>query len=162
MWLSRFRLARFAAALGWKSAPACKARRRPPLTPELLEDRKTPAVITPTTFADGIGIGSLRDAILQANSNDENNTIVLSAGTYQLTVARRNETAGRAGDLNLTAFGSTETIQGAGANKKFPSRTGLMLSPFSSFLFLPSSCRGSACSAGSRRGTATSLFELGQ
>ena len=94
MWLSRYRLTRLAATLCRRSVPAPKSR-RPPLIAEELEDRTTPATITPTTFADGVGIGSLRDAILQANSNGQNNTIVLSAGTYQLTVAGRDESAGQ-------------------------------------------------------------------
>ena len=89
MWLSHYRLTRLMAALGRRSVPACRGRRHPPLLAEELEDRTTPATIAPITFADGVGIGSLRDVILQANTNDQNNTIVLAAGTYQLTVAGR-------------------------------------------------------------------------
>ena len=96
-------------------APARRERgRQVPLTAELLEDRTTPATITPTTFADGIGIGSLRDAILQADGNGQSNYIALAPGTYQLSLAGRNESAGKTGDLNLTASGFT-TIQGAGS-----------------------------------------------
>jgi hypothetical protein len=76
---------------------------------EQLEDRCLPAVITPTTFNDGLGIGSLRDAIIQANSNAQNNAIDLAAGTYNLSLTGRGETAGKSGDLDLTATGFTET-----------------------------------------------------
>src|SRR5579872_6647257 len=91
MWLSRYRLTRLAAALSGpsSSAHACRCRRAP-LSAEQLEDRTTPATLTPTTFADGVGIGSPRDAVLQADANGQNNTIMLSAGTYELSVAGRN------------------------------------------------------------------------
>jgi hypothetical protein len=115
MWLSRYRLTRPAPAFPRRSAPVRSERRRPPLTAEQLEDRTSPATITPATFADGVGIGSLRDAVLQANRNGQNNTIVLAPGTFQLSIPGRNESAGQTGDLNLTAAGFTETIQGAGA-----------------------------------------------
>jgi hypothetical protein len=117
MWLSQYRLTRLARAFTGKSGPTRKTQpQRAPLCAEQLEDRTTPATLTPTTFADGVGIGSLRDAVLQANSNGQNNTIMLSAGNYLLSVAGRSESAGNTGDLNLTATGFTETIQGAGAS----------------------------------------------
>ena len=116
MWLSHYRLTRLSRVFAGKSGAVRQDRHQHvPLTAEQLEDRTTPATITPTTFADGIGIGSLRDAILQADSNGQNNTIMLSTGSYNLSVAGRNESAGQTGDLNLTASGFTETIQGAGA-----------------------------------------------
>jgi hypothetical protein len=93
-------------------------RARPRL--ELLEDRWLPANITPTTFADGVGIGSLRDAVLTANSDSTNtsDTIQLSAGNYFLTIANTagHETAGMQGDLNFNPTGTvtTLTIQGTG------------------------------------------------
>ena len=116
MWLSRYRLTCLATALFGRYAPARREpRRQVPLCAELLEDRTTPATITPTTFADGIGIGSLRDAVLQADSNGQSNFISLAPGTYQLSLAGRNESAGKTGDLNLTASGFTQTIEGAAA-----------------------------------------------
>ena len=54
---------------------------------EALEDRTLPSVFTPTTFADGAGPGTLRNAVLQANANGQDNTILLAAGTYSLTPA---------------------------------------------------------------------------
>src|SRR5260370_16743900 len=95
MWLSRYRLTRLAASLCGKSISGHQIRRRPPLFAEQLEDRTTPATITPTTFADGVGIGSLRDAILLADGNGQNNTIILSPATYSLSAAGRNETPGK-------------------------------------------------------------------
>ncbi len=55
---------------------------------EELETRWVPATFTPhPTLVDGASL-SLRDAILQANSNgDANNTINLASGTYKLTDA---------------------------------------------------------------------------
>jgi hypothetical protein len=116
MWLAKFRLTRVIRNFfrGGRSAPS-QPRKRIRLNLEHLEDRCLPAILQPTTLLDGIGIGSLRDAIVQANSNGQNNTIILSAGTYQLSVAGRNETASLTGDLDLTAAGFTEIIRGAGA-----------------------------------------------
>jgi hypothetical protein len=34
-----------------------------------LEDRRVPTTFTTTTFADGIGVGSLRAAVLSANAD---------------------------------------------------------------------------------------------
>jgi fibronectin-binding autotransporter adhesin len=74
---------------------------------ELLEDRTVPSVFTPTTFADGTGAGTLRNAIVQANSNGQDNTIVLATGTYTLSAA-----AG--GELALTGVNHAHTIQSSG------------------------------------------------
>src|SRR5436309_156137 len=75
---------------------------------------------TPTKFTDrtGPGDGSLRDAVIQANNDvaTQDDRIVLSAGTYTLSVAGRFTDA-TAGDLNIVrsqANGSV-TILGAGA-----------------------------------------------
>src|SRR5947209_14065863 len=56
---------------------------------ERLEDRQTPSAIPVTTFADGgAGSGSLRAAILQADTNaDAAPTISLAAGTYTLDLS---------------------------------------------------------------------------
>src|SRR5262249_37574576 len=82
-------------------------RRRCQLLLEALEDRTVPATFTPTTFADGTGVGTLRNAVLQANSNGQDNTIILSTGTYTLLPS-----AG--GELALTGANHTLTIEGAG------------------------------------------------
>jgi hypothetical protein len=84
---------------------------------ESLEDRRVPATfsLSPLT-ADGAP-GSLRDAIIQANANGQDDTINLQAGVYQLTVANtvESENAARQGDLDLTETGHSVTIQGADA-----------------------------------------------
>src|SRR5437868_3831156 len=116
MWLSCYRLTRFVAAFQYGrrgSSHKARPRRRPSLAVEQMEDRMVPATFTPTTFVDGLGIDSLRDAILQADSNQQNNTILLSSGTYVLSAT--GPAAAATGDLNLSAAGFTETIQGAGA-----------------------------------------------
>src|SRR5579884_1074321 len=60
---------------------------------EILEERTVPATFNPTTFADGTGAGTLRNAIMQANSNGQDNTIILSSGTYTLSPAAGGELA---------------------------------------------------------------------
>src|SRR5260370_38733658 len=75
---------------------------------EYLEARCIPATMTPTTFADGgLGSGSLRDAVLQFNADagNDDDTILLQAGTYALTIPNiggHPETTGLTGDRNLT------------------------------------------------------------
>jgi hypothetical protein len=104
----------------WTSRP--HSRRGSPLHLEPLEARSVPAIITPTTFADGgPGSGSLRDAVLQFNADTgtDDDIIQLLPGTYSLTirnVGNRHETAGLTGDLNLTQTSHRWIIQGAGAS----------------------------------------------
>ena len=88
--------------------------RKTQLRVEPLEDRYAPAVITPTTFNDGLGIGSLRDAVLQASTNRQDNIIELQPGTYNLTMAR-GDASGVGGSLDLNGAGHTDIIEGAGA-----------------------------------------------
>ena len=64
-----------------------------------------------TTTADG-GPGSLRAAIICANSSPGPDTITLPAGTYTLTLSGANEDAAATGDLDIT---DSLTIVGAGA-----------------------------------------------
>jgi hypothetical protein len=95
-------------------------RRRLLLEP--LEDRCVLTSITPTLFADGgLGSGSLRDAVLQANADagSEDDTIQLQAGTYTLTIRNtggHHEMAGLEGDLNITSTAHRLIIQGAGSS----------------------------------------------
>src|SRR6266849_10535071 len=94
-------------------------RRRLLLEP--LEDRCVPTTITPTTFADGVGNDSLRDAVLQfnADSGTGDDTIQLLAGTYALTIVNtggHHETAGLEGDLNITNTSHRLVVQGAGSS----------------------------------------------
>jgi VCBS repeat-containing protein len=70
----------------------------------------TLATYTVTNTSDG-GAGSLRAAIIAANSAGGSSTITLSAGTYTLTIAGTSEDASASGDLDIT---SNITIQGAG------------------------------------------------
>src|SRR5438552_7534852 len=100
-------------SLSWVKAlraifPNQDRRRRPQrhrsLRAEVLEDRTAPAVFTPlSTTADGAP-GSLRDAIIMAN-NDEDavNTFNLDGGTYSLTIDNSvgQENFSGEGDLDL-------------------------------------------------------------
>src|SRR5947209_1108413 len=92
-----------------RRTPASRRAVRPSCRPllEPLEDRTVPTTFTPTTFTDGTGDGTLRNAILQANGNNQDNTIVLASGTYTLSSA-----AG--GELALTGVNHALTIQGTG------------------------------------------------
>jgi hypothetical protein len=88
---------------------------------ELLEDRFVPTTITPTTFTDGVGSGSLRDVVLQFNADTGtgDDTINLLAGTYALTIVNtggHHETAGLQGDLNITSASHRLIIQGGGSS----------------------------------------------
>ncbi len=67
-------------------------RPRTRLQVEWLEDRVVPATFDVTTLADGVGPGTLRNAIQQANTNGQaDNTINLTlAGTYALTLTPTN------------------------------------------------------------------------
>lgn len=85
---------------------------------EQLEDRTLLASFNLVAgVADGTA-GSLRDAIVTANSNGEADTIVLAAGTYtlDLTNAAGQESAAATGDIDILADGGNSlTITGAGA-----------------------------------------------
>ena len=76
----------------------------------------TLATFTVTTFDDVVnaddGFLSLREAVIAANDNAEDDTIILAAGTYDLTISGTGDDA--AGDLNIK---SDITIQGAGAQE---------------------------------------------
>src|SRR5207248_11387808 len=72
---------------------------------EVLEDRTVPSTFNVTTTLDGVA-GSLRQAVVAANTNPGADTINVPVGTYTLTQS------GTAGDLEITGH---VTIQGAGA-----------------------------------------------
>ena len=86
---------------------------------ENLERRDVPAVFSPLATTPDGAPGSLRDAVIQANGNGQDNVINLSAGTYQLTLTNLSgqENAAKTGDLDLTEAGHSITIQGAGAGQ---------------------------------------------
>jgi hypothetical protein len=102
-------------------SPRKKQPSRTRLLLEPLEDRCVPTTITPTTFADGVGSGSLRDAVLQFNADagSGDDTIQLLAGTYTLTIRNtggHHETAGLEGDLNITYTSHRLIVQGVGSS----------------------------------------------
>ncbi len=85
---------------------------------EVLERRTLLSTFTVNTTADENdankipGDVSLREAIIQSNATPGPNTIVVPAGTYNLTIPGSGETAGQTGDLDIT---NSVTIQGAGS-----------------------------------------------
>jgi hypothetical protein len=106
-----------------RQARACRRRQRhhapPPIRPrlEVLEDRLTPAVFTPTVFTDGTAGGTLREAIINTNNDTgtATDTIQLSAGTYTLTIpntANNHDVSSTQGDLNITSTSHALVIQG--------------------------------------------------
>src|SRR5205085_8718553 len=100
-----------------RGGPRRTTRRRVRLQLEPVEDRTVPSTITPTTTADGIGIGSLRDAIIAANAAPGHDTINirLSAGTYNLTIPNGTsgqENAAATGDLDITTKAHKVIIHG--------------------------------------------------
>src|SRR5262245_26304285 len=103
----------FSSVLSWPTAdsPSTPARRgpsrrhgRPRPAVEALEERTAPAVFHPLAAAADGSPGSLRDAVVRANGNGRNNTLVLQAATYNLTRANTagQENAAATGDLDLT------------------------------------------------------------
>lgn len=84
---------------------------------EGLEGRILLAAFNPLPSAVDGSPGSLRSAIIIANSNNQDDTINLSAGTYTLSVVNGvagQENAAARGDLDLTERNTTITIVGAG------------------------------------------------
>ncbi len=64
----------------------------------------------------GIGTCTLRSAVQAANASlGVPDTIILSAGTYTLTIPGAGEIAAATGDLNITGLGGALTITGADA-----------------------------------------------
>nr|WP_143543835.1 choice-of-anchor Q domain-containing protein [Rhodopirellula sp. MGV] len=103
------------------------ALRRPFL--EDLEQRNLLAAITVDTFSDVVdasdGFTSLREAIIESNSNGEDDTISLPAGTLTLSITGSGEDAAATGDLDitednaLTIIGTaTTTIDASGLNDR--------------------------------------------
>ncbi len=60
-------------------------------------------------------VGSLREAILRANTNGEDDVIELAPGTYRLTLRGANEANAASGDLDLTDSQHQIVIRGADA-----------------------------------------------
>ncbi|MEM1170443.1 MAG: DUF4347 domain-containing protein [Cyanobacteria bacterium P01_H01_bin.35] len=67
---------------------------------------------------DSDGVTSLREAIIQANSTSEDDTIQLTAGaTYDLTISGSQEDAAATGDLDIVAGGGEITVIAEGEEK---------------------------------------------
>ncbi|NEQ77106.1 MAG: DUF4347 domain-containing protein [Okeania sp. SIO2C9] len=67
---------------------------------------------------DSDGVTSLREAIIEANSTPENDTIQLTAGeTYNLTISGSDENAAATGDLDIVAGGGEITVISQGEEK---------------------------------------------
>jgi len=83
---------------------------------EPLEERALLAVFNPLAGALDGAAGSLRAAILAANTNAQNDTINLQAGTYALSLANvaGQENLGALGDLDLRGANFSMTFLGAG------------------------------------------------
>jgi hypothetical protein len=98
-----------------------KGRRRFRPAIDVFEDRLAPAVFNPLASAADGTPGSLRDAIIVANGNGQDNVINLTGDTYLLTLKNTvgHESAAATGDLNLTGAGHTLVIQGAGPGQTF-------------------------------------------
>jgi hypothetical protein len=93
---------------------------------EVLENRLAPAIFVTTTADElnpGDGLTSLREAINAVNAGQvADNTIVLPAGTYKITIPGAGETANATGDFNIN---HAVTIQGAGAGSTIIDGNGL-------------------------------------
>ncbi|GGA16094.1 DUF4347 domain-containing protein [Okeania sp. KiyG1] len=64
------------------------------------------------------GVTSLREAIIEANSTPEDDTIQLTAGaTYNLTISGSDEDAAATGDLDIVAGGGEITVISQGEEK---------------------------------------------
>ncbi len=64
------------------------------------------------------GVTSLREAIIQANSTPENDTIQLTAGaTYDLTISGSDEDTAATGDLDIVASGGEITVISQGGEQ---------------------------------------------
>src|SRR5437867_516006 len=83
---------------------------------EVLEPRDLLAIFNPLAGALDGSPGSLRAAIIAANSNHQNDTINLQSGNYALTIANvaGQENAAAQGDLDLTEANRSITFVGAG------------------------------------------------
>ena len=87
-----------------------------------LERRQMLATITVTTFDDVVdpndGVLSLRESIIDSNNNSQDDTILLMAGTYSVSVAGIGEDLGLTGDFDITPDGGRSlTIKGQGNNE---------------------------------------------
>jgi VCBS repeat-containing protein len=81
-----------------------------------LESREVPATFVVTTNAEstpGDNFLSLREAVIAANANPGDDTIILTTGTHTLSLAGANENAAATGDLDITDTSGKTTIESA-------------------------------------------------
>jgi predicted outer membrane repeat protein len=124
-----FRSSRSKAAQQARKARQARRQNRVRPQVEQLEDRLAPAVFVVNTTQDiagppSNGLLSLRQAIDAVNaSTDVNNTIILSSGTYGISVLSTTEDNNSGGDFDIGQVNGTPithalnlTIQGQGPN----------------------------------------------
>lgn len=110
-WLQR--VARFvSSAVGSEGNDADAARQRSRLTLEPMEDRTVPAVFTVTNLAD-TGVGTLRQAVLDAEATTEADTIKFATN---LTGTIKLSAVGDTSDIGPAAFGVNTPITIDGLN----------------------------------------------
>ncbi len=81
-----------------------------------LETRDVPATYVVTTNAEstpGDNLLSLREAVIAANANPGDDTIILTTGTHTLSLAGANENAAATGDLDITDASGVTRIESA-------------------------------------------------
>jgi hypothetical protein len=92
---------------------------------ETLENRRVMATLYPdASIADG-ETGSLRDIIQQANLNDEDDVIMLSADTYSISLAGTDDDDNLLGDFDLFDAGSSISFVGANIGETIIDGNGL-------------------------------------
>ncbi|MBD2557075.1 Ig-like domain-containing protein [Aphanizomenon flos-aquae] len=93
-------------------------------------DKSTITNINVTTNQDVVnasdGVLSLREAVIEANQNSLDNTIILGAQTYALNFSgNSDDNLAATGDLDILPRGGRLKIQGQGANQTFITATNL-------------------------------------
>lgn len=68
---------------------------------------------------------SLREAIIEVNNGNSDNTITLGEGTYVLEIEGKDEDSAVTGDLDITLQNHTITIEGQGKDKTILNANGL-------------------------------------
>ncbi|MEA2734772.1 MAG: large repetitive protein, partial [Humisphaera sp.] len=88
---------------------------------ESLESRVLLAAFYPSPATPDGAPYSLRQAVMTSNTNGQNDTINLKAGTYELTLQNLlgQENFAATGDLDLKEATRTVTFKGAGVKKTF-------------------------------------------
>ncbi len=115
----------------------------------LLEERAVPATFTVNLPGDGLGPGTLRWAVIQANATPAADTIVIRPGTYTLTRSGPGGDGGMTGALEVKG---NVTIRGAGVDQTRVVASGLGDSAFhvvsGNVTFAALTIRGGSASSG--------------